>query len=142
MNFVIGLMITVGSYCLIPLLTASSCKKAMTKKKYGLFCFLGNIFVMVLFYVMSESFSYSPYIIWTTLFYNVGKGFLRERGMLIENKVASTNEAKLNVKPDMKKFICDECGAVSVGWYNECPNCHKEGKMRNGTEAEILKWNE
>lgn len=95
---------------------------------------------MVLFIIFNGGSNGAPYILWTSVFCYVGKSILKERN-LIAAKVAPEQSLKLNVTPDMYKFICDECSTTSISWYNECPNCHTVGKMRKGTDEEIRTWN-
>lgn len=30
-------------------------------------------------------------------------------------------------------FVCEACGKAFTGWYQECPNCHEQGKMKKRT---------
>lgn len=139
-DIILGLVITAVSYGLIPLLIASSRTKHITIQRYCAYCYLGNILVMVLFIIFNGGSNGAPYILWTSVFCYVGKSILKERN-LIAAKVAPEQSLKLNVTPDMFKFICDECSTTSISWYNECPNCHTVGKMRKGTDEEIRTWN-
>ena len=139
-DIILGLVITAVSYGLIPLLIASSRTKHITIQRYCAYCYLGNILVMVLFIIFNGGSNGAPYILWTSVFCYVGKSILKERN-LIAAKVAPEQSLKLNVTPDMFKFICDECSTISISWYNECPHCHAAGKIRKGTDDEIRTWN-
>lgn len=92
MEFITSLSLTVGAYCSIPLLMASIGKTPLTRKRFCLFCFLLNAVINLVFSVLSRSFSYSPYFIWTTVFYFVGREILKERGLLLDAKSAERKD--------------------------------------------------
>lgn len=140
MGIVLDLVITLISYGIIPLLIANSLTTRVTTRRYRVYSFLGNILVMVLFIIFNGRSTGAPYLLWTSIFSYVGNSILKERN-LIADTAAPKQSLKLNVTPDMYKFVCDECNTPAVSWYNECPNCHAVGKMRKGTDEEIRTWN-
>lgn len=52
---------------------------------------------------------------------------------------AGTEVSTAQLPLDARKFICENCGALSTGWYEKCPNCGADGRMRKATEAERIK---
>lgn len=140
--FIVGLAITAGAYALLPLILANFLTTQITAKRYSVRCYLLNLIIMALFIVISgEPSNSGPYLLWTTVFYHVGKSILKKRNLLVDKTASPEQSDKFVVKPDMYKFICDKCNTPSVSWYKECPRCHAVDKMRNGTDEEIHAWN-
>lgn len=90
-----SLILTVGAYCVIPLTVANFWKKTLSKKKYGVICFIGEGVIAIVFQYWRTSTdvsggSFSPAILWGLVFYNVGLVILRKRGMLMDAKSKTT----------------------------------------------------
>ena len=90
-----SLILTVGAYCVIPLTVANFWKKTLSKKKYGVICFIGEAVIAIAFQYWRTSTdvsggSFSPAILWGLVFYNVGLVILRKRGMLMDAKSKTT----------------------------------------------------
>lgn len=90
-----SLILTVGVYCVIPLTVANFWKKTLSKKKYGVICFIGEAVIAIAFQYWRTSTdvsggSFSPAILWGLVFYNVGLVILRKRGMLMDAKSKTT----------------------------------------------------
>lgn len=90
-----SLILTVGAYCVIPLAVANFWKKPLSKKKYGVICFIGEAVIAIAFQYWRTSTdvsggSFSPAILWGLVFYNVGLVILRKRGMLMDAKSKTT----------------------------------------------------
>ncbi len=90
-----SLILTVGAYCVIPLTVANFWKKPLSKKKYGVICFIGEAVIAIAFQYWRASTdvsggSFSPAILWGLVFYNVGLVILRKRGMLMDAKSKTT----------------------------------------------------
>lgn len=90
-----SLILTVGAYCVIPLTVANFWKKPLSKKKYGVICFIGEAVIAIAFQYWRTSTdvsggSFSPAILWGLVFYNVGLVILRKRGMLMDAKSKTT----------------------------------------------------
>lgn len=136
---ILNICITAAAYAALPLIIAGCGTSQMSAKKYRLYCFLANIAVLLIFFIINGESTGAPYAFYTLIFSSVGAGMLKKRGRIPE-KTAEEPE-KFVVKPDMRKFICEDCGNISASWYNECPNCHAIGKMRKGTTEKIRAWN-
>lgn len=136
---ILSICITAAAYAAIPLLIAYCGTSSLSAGKYRLYCFLANIIIMIAFLAISGETTGAPYVLYTVIFSSIGVSVLKKRGRM-QTKI-SDESGKLVVKPDMRKFICDGCGNISVSWYSECPNCRVKGKMRRGTDAEICAWN-
>lgn len=82
-----GLLLTAGIYCIIPLAVASLCKTSIHKKKYLIICIVGEAVIAFAFQYWRISTgvsgsSFTPAILWATVFYNVGLSILRKRNRL------------------------------------------------------------
>ena len=62
-------------------------------------------------------------------------------GIRNPDNIEKNNEDDFQIKPDMKKFICDKCGNISIGWNDTCSNCGEKNCVRKGTKDEIILWN-
>lgn len=86
-SIIFGLLLTAGIYCIIPLAVASLCKTFIHKKKYLIICIVGEAVIAFAFQYWRISTgvsgsSFTPAILWATVFYNVGLSILRKRNRL------------------------------------------------------------
>lgn len=146
----VSLILTLASYCAIPLLIAKLRKTPIAAKKYRRTCFLSNFAVCVVWMAINGTSSGAPYLLWTWVFSHVGTNILRNRNLLIEEKTlapaknhtpTADNPEKLTLTPEMYKYICGNCRSLFTAWSNECPNCKTVGTIRQGTDEAIRKWN-
>ena len=99
-----SLILTVGAYCVLPLAVANFWKKPLSKKKYGVICFIGEAVIAFAFQFWRSATevdggSFSPAILWGLVFYNVGLVILRKRGMLMDTKSKTTFPANPPAQP-------------------------------------------
>lgn len=85
-----GLLLTAGIYCIIPLAVASLCKTSIHKKKYLIICIVGEAVIAFAFQYWRISTgvsgsSFTPAILWGTVFYNAGISILRKRNRLSDS---------------------------------------------------------
>lgn len=66
---------------------------------------------------------------------------LKKAGTETNENQSAQNAIPKEQLEEAKKFICDSCGFLGKGWYQECPECGAKGKMRKGSDAEIIEWN-
>lgn len=85
-----GLLFTAGVYCIIPLAVAGLCKTSIRKKKYLIICIVGEAVIAFAFQYWRTSTgvsggSFTPAILWGTVFYNAGIAILRKRNRLSDS---------------------------------------------------------
>lgn len=89
-DLLFGLLLTAGIYCIIPLAVASLCKTSIQKKKYLIICIVGEAAIAFAFQYWRTSTgvsggSFTPAILWGTVFYNAGISILRKRNRLSDS---------------------------------------------------------
>lgn len=131
----VSLIITLVAYSAFPLIFAMARKRPITKKKYGILCFLFNFLVMVMFIVINDSSSGGPYLLWTCVFSALGTNTLKSRGILEEahsiaasktpvrhpNRAIDSAISKSDEKPKIR--FCRKCGHELTANSNFCSKC-------------------
>lgn len=89
-SIIFGLLFTAGIYCVVPLAVASLCKTSIQNKKYLIICIVGEAVIAFVFQYWRISTgvsgsSFTPAILWGTVFYNVGRSILRKRNQLSDS---------------------------------------------------------
>ena len=88
----ISLIVTMVVYCAFPLIFAKARKSEITKKKYKLLCYGINILLCLTFaFINGGAASFLPYLIWTSVFSNVGIKIMKRNGIIAD--VQSTDSA-------------------------------------------------
>ncbi len=128
------LIITVLAYGAIPLIFAATRKAAITRKRYRVYCFILNFFVMIIFIALNgEAVSAGPYILWTGVFSSVGAKILNKKGCFAaaeeERKtiIHSPPAAEAAPLPSLDELnpakpTIEEC-SVETNVYKYCPSC-------------------
>ena len=86
----LALFLTLFVYSVIPLGIALFRENYITKKKYTRACFGFNAIIMVLFFLFGGN--GAAYLIWTTVFWAVGKRMLNNKGILKDNDYEEPSE--------------------------------------------------
>lgn len=89
-DFLFGLLLTAGVYCIVPLAVASLCKTSIRKKKYIIICVVSEAVIAFAFQYWRTSTdvsgsSFWPAILWGIVFYNAGISILRKRNRLSDS---------------------------------------------------------
>ena len=90
----LSLVITLIAYCIFPIFFSIFRKKEIKGKTYTIICFAVNLVIMITFVAINgKASSGAPYLIWTTVFSNIGKSMLNKKGLIVKEKlsVESTN---------------------------------------------------
>lgn len=161
---IVSLAITAFAYALFPLLYANLRKRPITARKYRVFCFLFNFWVMVLFIALNGgSSSGSPFFLWTWVFSSLGKKILDERYvLLIPNAPAPVQSddapvdaaleytekfqqptASIPVPVKAKKTksrFCKHCGSPIDPATKKCTGCGKQYFRLPSRKGSSLVW--
>lgn len=133
LDIAFGLLLTAGVYCIIPLAVASLCKTSISKKKYIIICIVGEFVIAFAFQYWRTSTgvsggSFTPAILWGTVFYNVGLSILRKRRMLSGTTPPQQppEPAVVTPAPDAEPVPAPEkpvpSPPITETWYT-CPAC-------------------
>lgn len=109
---IVSLIITLLSYCAIPLIFAATRKTPITKRRYRVLCFALNLIVMIIFIAINgESISIGPYALWTGVFSSAGVKILNKKGYLFDeeeaNNAASTASTAETALPPVIEEISE-----------------------------------
>lgn len=63
------------------------------------------------------------------IFYACKKAF-KETSEKIEQEKNDAVDKETIPTERRNAFICESCGEIFTGWYQECPRCHTLGKMK------------
>lgn len=143
----LALFLTMFIYCVIPVGIALFRENYITKKKYFRACFGFNAIFLVLFLLFGSN-DGAAYMIWTTIFWAVGKRMLNNKGILKDNDYEEPSEpyylsdvfknsGEMNYKEDLQRTDNTPYNAranVSVSAeesvivdrsqeYTVCPHC-------------------
>lgn len=144
--FVAGVFLTFCEYALIPILYALFRKKEITIGKYWVSCFLYNLIILA-FDSIAGTIGYGeliirirPYLLYSGIAVWIGGAILKSRSVVIADSSKAQESADVVVeKPTTEnyKYICNNCGKLSTGWYQTCPSCGAVGKMEKASPAQI-----
>lgn len=145
--FLVSLLITLVAYGAFPLIFARVRKKAITKKKYYIICYVVNILVTILLsFIYGKLTTYTPYLLWTWVFSASGIKILKRRGILSESQaairaqaavfetianektadgeeLAEIKEEALSVEKEPLIKFCSSCGHELLPKSNFCSTC-------------------
>ena len=140
---VVSLAVTLAIYCAGPLIFVKCRKTPITAKKYRVFCYLVNFAVAILTKIISDSTasSFAPYLLWTSVFTEVGIKRLRMKCLLSDvvtskspktgnsTTLQSTENSEIDIQtketadeaPKVK--FCRKCGQELIVGSSFCPHC-------------------
>lgn len=130
LTMALALILTVIAYCAFPLIFALARKKPIQKKKYRRICFGVNVAVMIMFAVINGKFSsFSPYILWTSVFSYCGVRILDKKELLDDglNIPEDPEPAPWQSKPVAEAEPIRFCGKCGEKLLENCMFCHKCG---------------
>lgn len=140
----LSLFITTALYAFFPILFSIIRKKGITVRKYRVFCYAFNFFVMVLFMTFYGRSSSAPYIIWTSVFCHFGLKILERKNVIEDHNSVSekTSESSLefseknnnNYNTELatiphqksKSRFCKFCGSSIDPYTKKCTGCGRQ----------------
>ena len=123
----LSLAVTIVMYSVFPLVFAYTRKVTITKKKYKLLCYGINFaiaFMFTLINVIDAPLNGGPYILWTTVFSNLGAKILCERRVIIDDEALRMKDEP--VVGDNNISFCRKCGSKLLDNSRFCSKCGTE----------------
>lgn len=130
-SFLIGIL----AYAGIPMIFAAARDAKISRKRYRIICFCGNLAVYLI-YGFAEGFLMVilPYVLWTGVFVACGRKLLTKRGVLEEGEEAEEQETPAAMPAEeipaeqatQPAAFCPNCGAEAVEGTKFCRKCGNE----------------
>lgn len=140
----LSLLITTTIYAFFPILFSIIRKKRITARKYRVYCYFFNFFVMILFTTFYGRSSSAPYIIWTSVFCHFGLKILERRNVIEDNysSCGKNSESSLELSENnnngsntdlytvlqkkSKSRFCKFCGSSIDPYTKKCTGCGRQ----------------
>lgn len=139
-------LVTMLLYSIFPLLFALIRKQQITTGKYRLLCYVINATIPLMSTVLrlrttgEIRLNLIPYFLYNELAIWIGSSILKSKKVIVEEPIKAKKmpETQTEIASSAeKRFVCNNCGKLSTGWYQTCPSCGAVGKMEKASSARI-----